>query len=464
MSLRTRLAVLTAVAVAVAVVLVAGFAFISARRQMRDSVDDFLRAQAPATARNPRLAQIEGSTPTFAGVDTFVQLLDENGRIAGPSQQGHRLPVDDVDLAVASGDRRQSLRDVEVDGEHLRMITVEVADRNGGPGPGPGPSGLGGDQPQALQLARSLEEVDDSLQGLGLALAGAAVAGAAIAAGAGLLIARRALRPVAELTTAAEHVADTQDLGASIESRGQDELGRLADSFNAMLGALADSRNQQRQLVDDASHELRTPLTSLRTNIELLQRAGSLPEDEQERILDDAVGELAELTALVGELVDLASDAPRVADERQDVRLDAVVEQAAAKAGRRTGHAIELDLEPTVVEGSPSLLERAVANLLDNACKWSPDGAGVSVRLAGGRLAVRDDGPGIDENDLPRVFDRFYRSPAARSTPGSGLGLAIVRQIVEAHGGTVFAGRAPGGGGEVGFEIPSEPVEGVEAP
>jgi two-component system, OmpR family, sensor histidine kinase MprB len=244
-----------------------------------------------------------------------------------------------------------------------------------------------------------------------------------------------------------------------VEVGGGDELARLSASFNAMVGALAEAVQAQRRLVADASHELRTPLTSLRTNVELLARIGELSEEERAAILHDVRTELEELTALVGDVVELAREGETELPA-EDVRLDLLVAGAVERARRRAPDvAIEAELEETLVRGVPARLDRAVANVIDNAVKWSPPGGPVEVRIAGGEIAVRDHGPGIDEADLPFVFDRFYRSAAARGLPGSGLGLAIVRRVAESHGGTVGAERADGGGTLVRIVLPPVPVE-----
>ena len=250
-----------------------------------------------------------------------------------------------------------------------------------------------------------------------------------------------------DLSDTAEHVRTTRDLSQRIEVTGNDELSRLARTFNAMLESLDEAAQRQRQLVQDASHELRTPLTSLRTNIEVLAtRDSGLPPEEREQLLDDVVAQLAEMTDLIAELTELARG-----EEQQtaleEVRLDLLTEDAIRRTARNHPDVpIDADLAPTTVVGMPANLERAIANLLDNAAKWSPPGATVDVTLAGGELTVRDHGPGIAEADRPHVFERFYRATSARSMPGSGLGLAIVRQVAEAHGGTVVAEEAPGGG------------------
>ena len=236
----------------------------------------------------------------------------------------------------------------------------------------------------------------------------------------------------------------TRDLSQRIATPGKDELGRLAGSFNSMLSALDDSLRSQTQLIADASHELRTPLTSLRTNVEVLQRGTGLPEDERARILAEIRSQAEELTELLGDLLDL-SRTEHVQPE--PVQLDEVVASAIDRTRRgANGVGFNTRLEPTTIDGVPNRLERAVANLLENAVKWSPDDGRVDVELENGELLVRDHGPGIDPEDLDRVFDRFYRAPAARGVPGSGLGLAIVRQVVEEHGGSVSAENAPDGG------------------
>ena len=231
-------------------------------------------------------------------------------------------------------------------------------------------------------------------------------------------------------------------------------MGRLAASFNAMLGALEESRDQQRRLVRDAGHELRTPLTALRTNLELLERGDELDSVQRTELIEAATLEVSELTELVTEVVDLASD--RFAEEpEQTVRLDEIVARSVGRLRRRTERSVDFDAAASVVTGRPSSLERAVDNLLDNAHKWSPHDAVIEVTVSDGRVGVSDHGPGIDVGERARVFDRFYRTPEARTMPGSGLGLSIVSQVVDDHGGEVFVTETPGGGATVGFRIPS---------
>ncbi len=440
-----RLTLAASAAVAVAVLLAAGYSYVSVRDQLRHQVDERLQDQAQRISDSQLFGRVLDRIPRspLASEQPIVQLVGADGSTSRPANQRGRIPVDAADRAVASGRATKHFRDATVQGAHVRVVTLPAA---------PG---------VAVQLTRSLAEVDRNLADLRLRLILAGLAGVALAAVLGLLVARSALRPVRRLTSAAEHVAETQDLSASIEVHGRDEVARLATSFNEMLDALNHSRVQQRQLVADAGHELRTPLTSLRTNIEVLARQDDMPARDRECLLADAVSQLEELTVLVGDLVELArEDHPPTPDELSDVRLDDVVERAVHRARL---HAPQLQIRirentPAITHGNRALLDRAVSNILDNACKWSPPDGTVDVALTGGELTVRDRGPGIDPEDLPHVFDRFYRAPSARSMPGSGLGLAIVRNAALAHGGSVTAEPAPGGGTVMRLRLPVQPT------
>ncbi len=272
----------------------------------------------------------------------------------------------------------------------------------------------------------------------------------------GWLIGRQVTRRLVRLTEAADDVAETGRLDVEVPVSGSDETGRLGKAMNGMLGALARSRDQQQQLVQDAGHELRTPLTSLRTNVAVLRRMDNLAPEARQQLVDDLDSETKELTALVNELVELATDR-RDDEPEQECDLQAICEQAAGRVRRRTGREIMVTGDDSLVSCRPTAIDRAVVNLIDNAAKFSVDGA-IEVVVHDGRVAVSDRGPGIPEEDLAHIFDRFYRSVASRSLPGSGLGLAIVRDIVESHGGTVFAERRDGGGSTVGFVLATLPA------
>jgi two-component system sensor histidine kinase MprB len=268
-------------------------------------------------------------------------------------------------------------------------------------------------------------------------------------------VTRASLRPIRRFPARTEAVTAAPLMGQRIEVETDDELGRLARSFNDTLATLERSVAAQRQLVADASHELRTPLASLKTNVEVLsRREADLAPDERRELLRDLEEQADELNVLVADLVDLARRGePRSAFD--EVPFDELVEAALERARKHAPDVeYEAELEPTVVRGVPERLDRAVANLLQNAAKWNAAGQPVEVKLARGELLVRDHGPGFDPDDLPHVFDRFYRARSARSLPGSGLGLAIVRQVAESHGATVEAANAEGGGARLRLAFP----------
>jgi two-component system sensor histidine kinase MprB len=449
MTLRHRLTLLAAGTVGVTVVLVCVVAYAVLRSELRRQVDDALRQQYAALRNSDRPLDtgpgVRLDVPSArAGEPTGpAQLVSPRGYVLVPADSHLRLPVGDEDRAVARGEHASVLRDMNAGGLHLRVLTVPVP--------------LG-----AVQLVRSLRGVDATLTRLRLVFVLLCAAATLLAAALGRIFGRQVIQPVSELTAAAEHITQTEDLGRRIEVPGDDEVGQMAQRFNTMLDTLEGSRraldesvDAQRQLVADASHELRTPVTALRTNIEvLLAGAGELTAGERNRVLEDVRAETEELSALITDVIELArGDEPPT--NAEEVQLEAIVAEAVARARRRRPGAIfETDLEPTVVEGLPDRLGRAVDNLLDNAAKYSPEGAVVEIGLRGGELTVRDQGPGIPAADRGHVFDRFYRGSAARGRPGSGLGLAIVRQVADTHGGTIAVFEAPGGGALFRLRLP----------
>jgi two-component system, OmpR family, sensor histidine kinase MprB len=434
MTFRARLALVAAAAVALAVIAASFVVYFVVRSELRGPIDDSLRNSAAEIQHAPpeEIARaLFHLRAKLGGAAGYPQVVKPDGSSLLAGGDAVRLPVNDRDREVAQGARNGFLRDATAADTHVRMITFPVAV----------PGGL-----VAVQIVRPLTEVDHALGRIENFLILIGGGGIAIAAALGLLVARAALAPVRRLTDATENVTETGDLSERIEVVGRDELSRLAASFNAMLAALEESTRAQRQLVADASHELRTPLTSLRTNIEVLAGGRKLPAGERKRLLNDVVEQLGEMTTLIAELIDLARGEQHPG-EPEEVRLDLLTADAVERARRdRPSVTFVTDLEESVVDGVPATLERAVANLLDNAAKWSPPNGEIEVTVRDANVTVRDHGPGIDEEDLPYVFDRFYRASSARGLPGSGLGLAIVRQVALAHGGTVTAERAEGGG------------------
>jgi two-component system sensor histidine kinase MprB len=451
MSLRTRLSLAVAVIVAGAVIAGGVAAHYSTQRALRSEADKFLLTRVQRFNDPDRPPQglgdggggnglgfggpggEERGRPPIAELDAVTQQVRADGTVVNLGSDVV-LPVTPVDTAIAKGGR-QRIRDVSVGGVEYRMLTAPL--------PGGG----------AIQIARSMGESNDVLRVLTARLLLIALFGTALAALAGWVLARRTARPIETLTDTAEHIATTSDLATPIPVTGTDEVGRLAAAFNAMLGALATSREQQKRLVADASHELRTPLTAVRTNIEFLERAKLAPA-EQQALLAETREELAELSTLVVELVELATDA-RNDEPVGEVELAAIAEDVAARFRRRTGREVNVELrDPAVVLGRRTGLERAVSNLVDNALKFSDAPAAVDIVVDGTRIDVADRGPGIAPADRTRVFDRFYRADGARTRPGSGLGLSIVAQIAEAHDARLSMGEREGGGTVARLELP----------
>jgi two-component system sensor histidine kinase MprB len=449
MGLRGRLTLLAAGAVGTTVVLASVVCYLVMRHELRDQVDVALgrqgglvvRASAPAitTLRDRFTIPVPAPPPRAGGSAPYVQVLDAAGHVVRPVDDGlPGIPVTARDKAVAAGKVKGYDADRAIGGDHVRVSTV--------PTPGGG----------AFQFGRSLAGVDSTLSRLRWLLLVLCVAGTALAAALGRLFSRPVIQPVTDLTEAAEHITATEDLGRRVDAGGRDEVGRMAARFNTMLDTLEGSVEAQRRLVADASHELRTPVTSLRTNIEVLLAGDDLPEPARRRLLEDVREQTEELSGLITDVIELArGEVPLSGTE--DVRLDEIAAVTAGRVGRSHPDVrFALDLEPSVVEGLPDRLARAVGNLLDNAAKYGPPGGVVDVRVRGGEVAVRDRGPGVPGAEAPFVFDRFSRGKGARGRHGSGLGLAIVRQVAESHGGTVAVEDAPGGGALFRLRLPAE--------
>jgi two-component system sensor histidine kinase MprB len=449
MSLRCRMVVLSAAAVALAVVLSAFACYVAVESSMRDRLDHQLKAFAgtvAAVARHPpALRRPEKGFP-FQGRLPRAG-LDAGGDAAAFSATGviYRSPEDHTafaltarDLAVARGTATAYFRSGTLGSTDVRAYVT--------------PAGRG----RAVIAEQSLTDLQSTLHDLAVILMVIVLAGVGLAGLLGLFVARAAAVPVHILRRAAEHVGSTGDLSRRIKTVGDDDLGRLSASFNTMLAALEESHRTQRQLIADASHELRTPVASLRTNLEVLLRNPDIDPVERTPLLEDLIEQNAEIGALIEDLLESARNGDDSGDP-QPLQLDKLVSSDIERFSVRHPHIqFVTKMEPCVVAGRENRLSRAVVNLLDNAVKWSPFAATVEVTLAAGELSVRDHGPGFSEDDLPHVFDRFYRSPIARSVPGSGLGLSIVRKVASEHGGTVRAHNAPDGGGVVTLALPRQ--------
>jgi len=435
-SFRLRVTILTASAVAVAAIAAGALMYVMVQQQLQDAFNDTLKTTA-ITARvggprpEDRFGSRGGGAVYLSGrADIFAQIVDTSGAVVGSDPQFGQSPelITSEVLAVANGQRPDAFADVTTAKGHFRVYAVPLL---------PG---------RALELARPLAEIDTALANLRLTLIGLGVGAALLAAFLGAVIGRAVLAPIRRLSATVNDVTRTRDLSRRVALTGNDEMARLAESFDGMLNALEVSLRQQRQLVADASHELRTPLTSLRTNLELLARGQPTDPEERQQVLVELVGQMERLTTLVSDLIDLARDEEATLPI-EDVRLDVVVADAIADVrGRYPRVRFEAALDATTVRGGRARIARAVTNLLDNAGKWSPAGGVVEVAVRGGEVSVRDHGPGVAPEDAPRVFDRFWRASNARSLPGSGLGLSIVKEVAESHGGSVILEHANGGG------------------
>jgi two-component system sensor histidine kinase MprB len=468
MSLRARMGLAAGVAVALAVIAVAVSAYAGTRSELQGQVDQSLHSlaapiliragvtgQPPQLGGGPRQGGPVGPAPPGNGgfrtgvndcdgglgldysrggglgaAQGYVQLVRSSGSICLANGETTRIPVDAAARRLARKGSGSYLTDADVGSTHLRVLVYGVGARG------------------ALEVALPLSDVDHALSSQLLLLIGIAAGGIALAALLGILVARTALAPIARFTRQTEAIAANPERldQERIDVQGRDELARLAQTFNRTLDALQRSVEAQRNLVADASHELRTPIATIRANLQLMRDERLLSPEDREALRADVIEELDELTALVGDVVELArGNKPN--QEPGDVRLDAVAAAAVERTRRRAPRlTVQSRLEPTLVHGEGDRIARAVANLLDNAAKWSSPGGVIEVGLHDGTLTVRDHGPGFHAEDLPFVFDRFHRARDARAKPGSGLGLAIVRQAAEAHGGFVQAENAHGGG------------------
>ncbi|WP_432139568.1 MULTISPECIES: HAMP domain-containing sensor histidine kinase [unclassified Streptomyces] len=470
--IRTRLSLLVAAAVAFAVAAVSVTCWFVVQGKLYDQLDSELeKASAIGPAQragieNALLNCTQSPQSGFNGYrNAYSQAITPDGTacVLGESRGVVKVTRADENVIDDAGDNEGVYRDgTAQDGTPVRVLTVPLALRNN----------LTGEVSRAAFLvAVPLDKTRETLNELALLLLLVSGVGVVGAGAAGLAVARAGLRPVDKLTDAVEHVARTEDLGIRIpvEDDADDEVARLSRSFNSMTSALAGSRELQQQLIADAGHELRTPLTSLRTNVELLTRSEEtgrpLPAADRKALLTSVKAQMTELAALIGDLQELSRSQGQRGERVQVVSLEDAV-RAALRRARLRGPELTIDasLEPWYTRAEPAALERAVVNVLDNAVKFSPAGGTIEVTLTGGVLTVRDHGPGVPEDELPYVFDRFWRSPSARSLPGSGLGLSIVARTVQEAGGQVTLARAEGGGTVATVRLPGAPTPPPETP
>ncbi|WP_033324375.1 sensor histidine kinase [Streptomyces yerevanensis] len=474
--IRSRLALLVAAAVAFAVAAVSVACWFVVHEKLYDELNDDLRAKA---SRSLEFTDIQTGLSTCPDApsrpagwqqppDYYFQLVKADGTpcVAWNSRGKVNVVSSDTEVIGDTEHGREQFRDgTDSEGQPVRVLTMPLVIDVG-----PGARTVSDDA--AFLIAFPLKSTESTLNELALLLLAVSGIGVVGAGAAGLWVARAGLRPVDNLTEAVEHVARTEDLTIRIpvEDDSEDEIARLSRSFNSMTASLASSRDLQQQLIADAGHELRTPLTSLRTNIELLSRSEetgrAIPPADRKALLSSVKAQMSELASLIGDLQELSrSDSGQQGDRVQVLDLQESVESALRRARLRGPElTITADLQPWYVRAEPTALERAIVNVLDNAVKFSPDGATIDVTLKAGELTVRDHGPGIPTEDLPHVFDRFWRSPSARALPGSGLGLSIVARTVQQAGGEVTLTPAEGGGTVATIRLPGASTPPPEVP
>ena len=436
MTLRNRVAVAAAVGVLIVVAAVSCVLYFSYAASVHSRADvTLIDAAQQASGVAQRIKKSVSDSRSIPGVGTPITVgsvevqLFPGPAVGQPTQFG---PLDSRDVAVAEGAQPPYFANAGDSGHQFRVYTAAM------------PVGL-------VRTSRAADADDGALRNAALLLAGLTVGAAGVTYGAARLTASRILRPIAELTATAEHVTQTGDLTARLRSPRpdddgtDDEVGRLSSSFDTMLAALHESVTAQRQLVADASHELRTPLTSLTTNLDLLEDGAGLADPQAPALVRAAREQADELGQLITDLLDLARY-HESAPHRETVRLDLLTDQAVHRLRQRLPHAgIDAELRPCLVHVDPAAVDHAISNLVDNAVKWSPPGTAVRVVVENGRVSVSDRGPGIAHEDLPHIFERFYRAPGARGMPGAGLGLAIVGSVAKASKGTVEVGTGPDG-------------------
>jgi heavy metal sensor kinase len=460
LSFRARLAAWSVLVLAAIIVALSAFVTLRLRSDLEQRVDRSLSAGAvvlrrafdregPIEFRNTSTAVL-GSLPYQPAAS---QILDIHGNLVTFHHTPARRPmVGGADLSrILSGGLLLDSRDL--DGQPFRIWAHAIDTRRGR---------------FVLAVAQSLESVNSSVSSLISQLA-IGCAGALLLAGfGGWWLARRALRPVALMTAAADRITVDRMSERVTEPGTADELGRLAATLNRMLDRVETGVEDKRRLVADASHELRTPLAVMRTELDVSLREGELNE-EGRTVLESAREEVDRMTRIVENLLTLARlDEGRLRLTARSISLHEVmagaIEPLRAAAGAE-GVALSVADEDAHAQGDPDLLRQVVSNLVDNALKYSERGSGVEIRAwsANGEagVVVADSGPGIPSSAQERIFDRFYRVDAARGRGGSGLGLAICQEIIRAHGGRIWVESQQPGGSSFSFAVPAAPAAGT---
>ncbi len=453
-SIRVRL---TAWYVVVLALILAAFCvglYFAMRANLYSNMDDSLETRAEALdgvidSDSDAVSISSDSAPQHPEGEEFVRLFGSSGEVVYDNTVAGLSPdVDEGSISTALQGSRTNASEATSD-DTMRVLTVPV--RRDGAIVG------------VLQVGRSEDDIQETLSTLLLIIAAGYPLTIIIATAGGAFLAGRALKPVGELTSVARQIT-AEDLSRRLNLQlPDDEVGRLARTFDEMIARLDEAFRRQRQFTADASHELRTPLTAIKGQTEVALQRERFPSDYQD-VLRAVNSDVDRMIRLVGSLLTLArADAGQTPIARERLDLGRLVKDAADQldaVARAKQVTLSVQVDPVGLVGDQDLLLQLVLNLLDNAIKYTPAGGTVTVSCAreanAAVVAVRDTGPGIAPQHLPRIFDRFYRVDPSRSESGSGsgLGLSIARWIAEVHGGSLDASSELARGSTFTLRIP----------
>lgn len=484
-SLRVRLAISYAGLLGIIIALTSLFSFSFHSAFHYADVDRSLagtaaHAAAELRSAGPRLdASYLPPVEEFASPDIYLRLYDPDGRVVASSPNaGRQVQVDPriVASAPAKPDQEDLLgwlmRSVTSPGQPGTpggggFLTATAADGRDRTRLYAAPLSTDGVLLGYLEAGASLNRLDESMERLRLLLGAMGIVGLMAALLGGWAIAASALRPVHVMANTARAIALSRGFSRRLPELGRrDELGHLAGTFNEMLASLDEAYRAQQRFVADASHELRTPLTAIQGNLELLERAPDAPDAERAETIHHLRKEAERMSRLVSDLLILArADAGQSARLRRlelDRLLLGVLRDASAMA---TGQKVSLrTIDQVEIMGDPDLLRQLLLILMDNALRYTPEGGEITLGLhtepGAAVITVSDTGIGIDSNDLPHIFERFYRADKARAKEkgGTGLGLSIARWIADQHGGDISAESKPGSGSTFTVRLPLPPA------
>jgi heavy metal sensor kinase len=455
-SIKFRFTIWYLLVLAVLLIALSASVYFYLSRSLYQSLDDSLILRSTQLQSIPAILESIRQGEFQEELGEIVILYFYSGdQLTEVSPRGITIPTPHelISQAIAGTSSLTTIQTTE--GERLRLLAVPIIVSIVGPPPGI--------QPAALVIARSTKQIDQALAGLLGTLIIAIPLALALAAGGGIFLARRALKPVDKIAQTAQEIEES-DLSRRINVNTKDELGRLAATLNAMIGRLEKAFQRQKQFTSDASHELRTPLAVIEAESTLaLQKERPLSDYRQS--LETISQESRQMSSLIDQLLTLArADAGKEQWNFTEVNLGKLIANLGTDVEvlcQEKGLSFQLGQpQDLVVKGDEARLRELFMNLLDNAIRYTPAPGVVSVSLRReGQMAVvaiTDTGVGIPAEDIPFIFERFYRVDKSRSRTegGSGLGLAICRHIVEAHGGKIEVESQVGAGSTFSVWLP----------